>query len=90
MSRQPLYLIIPVIAVIGALVLFFQRDNTGRSSSSPSASGLATGSGAQMPSSGSLNPTPSGTPAPSDPNSAPASATPRAPSGEAARPAERR
>ena len=71
---------------IGALALFFQRDNTGRFSSSPSAAG----SGAQLPSNSSLNPTPSGTPAPSDPNNAPSSATPRAPSGEAARPAERR
>ena len=33
---------------------------------------------------------PPGTPAPADPNSAPASATSRAPSGEAARPTERR
>ena len=92
MQRKPLFLIIPVVAVIAALVLFLQRDNTGQPQSSASSSrpGLSEGSGAQMPPTTSLNPTPSGTPSPADPNSTPTSATPRAPSGEQARPAERR
>ena len=89
MSRQPLFLIIPVIAVIAALVLFFQRDNTGQSPNAPSASasgsGLPTGSGAHMPPTTSMNPTQSGTPTnPADSNRTPSSATPRSPSGEAA------
>ena len=92
MQRKPLFLIIPVIAVIAALVLFFQRDNTGQPEATAGASRTqsATGSGAQMPPSSSLNPTPSGTPSPTDPNSTPSSATQRSPSGEAARPTERR
>jgi hypothetical protein len=90
MTRKPLFLIIPVIAVIAALVLFFQRDNTGRSPNAPSASasgsGLPTGSGAQMPPNAGMNPTASGTPsgAPADPARTPTSATPRSPSGEPA------
>ena len=90
MQRKPLFLIIPVIAVIAALLLFLQRDNTGRSSNAPpgsaSGSGLPTGSGAQMPPTTSMNPTMSGTPAgsPADPNRTPSSATPRSPSGEGA------
>jgi hypothetical protein len=90
MPRQPLYLIIPVVAVIAALVLFFQRDHTGRSPSSPSASGLPTSSGANMPTNTSTDPVPAGTPQATDRNSPPPSATQTAPSGEAARPAERR
>ncbi len=90
MTRKPLFLIIPVIAVIAALVLFLQRDNTGRSANAPSASGLPTGSGANMPPSTSMDPTPSGTPRAASTGAAPTSATPTAPSGEAARPAERR
>jgi hypothetical protein len=92
MQRKPLFLIIPVIAVIVALVLFFQRDNTGQpqSTASSSGAGLTTGSGAHMPPTSSLNPTPAGTPSVSSPGNAPASATPSSPSGEAARPAERR
>ncbi len=96
MPRQPLYLIIPVIAVIAALVLFFQRDNTGRSTNAPSASaggsGLPTGSGAHMPPTNAMNPTMSGTPSgsPADPNRTPSSATPRSSSGEPARPTEPR
>jgi hypothetical protein len=91
MQRKPLFLIIPVVAVIAALVLFLQRDNTGQPQSTASSrSQSLTGSGANMPPNSSLNPTPSGTPAPADPNSTPASATPRSPSGEAARPTERR
>ena len=90
MPRQPLYLIIPVIAVIAALVLFLQRDNTGSTSQSGAASqGMATGSAANVPPSTSLNPTPSGTPSP-NPGDTPASAMQRAPSGEPARPVERR
>lgn len=91
-TRQPLYLIIPVVAVLAALVLFLQRDNTGQpsSQSSPSASGLSTGSGANVPPNTSLNPTPSGTRTPADSSSTPPSASQRAPSGEPARPAERR
>ena len=90
MQRKPLFLIIPVLAVIAALVLFLQRDNTGRSTNAPSASasgsGLPTGSGAQLPPNSSMNPTLSGTPSgsPTDPNRTPSSATPRSPSGEAA------
>ena len=91
MPRQPLFLIIPVIAVIAALVLFFQRDNTGRSPDAPSASasgsGLPTGSGAHMPPPAGMDPGRSGTPQPVDQTSTPSSATPRAPSGE---PAQRR
>lgn len=91
MQRKPLFLIIPVIAVIAALVLFFQRDNTGQpQSTASSGAGLTTGSGAQMPPTNSLNPTPAGTPSVSAPGGAPPSATPTAPSGEAARPVERR
>ena len=95
MSRKPLFLIIPVIAVIAALVLFLQRDNTGRSTNPPSASasgsGLPTGSGAHMPPSTSMNPSLSGTPAnPADPNRTPSSATPQSSSGEAARPTQPR
>ncbi len=91
MQRKPLFLLIPVIAVIAALVLFLQRDNTGRSANAPSASasgsGLPTGSGAQMPPNSAMNPTMSGTPAgsPPDPNRTPSSATPQSPSGEPAR-----
>jgi hypothetical protein len=90
MPRQPLYLIIPTIAVVAALVLFFQRDRTGNAPAASSSSGSLAVSAAQMPSNTSMNPTPSGTASPSDPNGTPASATPRAPSGEPARPAERR
>jgi hypothetical protein len=94
MRRQHLFLIIPVLAVIAALVLFLQRDDTGgappSTPASASGSGLPTGSGANVPPSTSMNPTPSGTNAPADPNSTPGSATQRAPSGEGARPVERR
>ena len=44
MTRKPLFLIIPVIVVIAALVLFFQRDK------------VTEGSGAQMPPSGEAAP----------------------------------
>ena len=88
MTRKPLFLIIPVIVVIAALVLFFQRDNTGRSSNAPTGTaGLPTGSGANMPPSAGMDPGRSGTPQPVDRTSTPTSATPQAPSGE---PAQRR
>ena len=87
MTRKPLFLIIPVIVVIAALVLFFQRDNTGRQPAPTGASGLPTGSGANMPPSAGIDPGRSGTPQPVDQTSTPSSATPRAPSGE---PAQRR
>ena len=58
--------------------------------SSASRSGSATGSGANVPPRTSINPVPSGTTAPADRNSTPESATQRAPSGEPARPTERR
>lgn len=91
MQRKPLFLIIPVLAVIAALILFFQRDNTQpQSSASSSGSGLTEGSGAHMPPTNSMNPTPAGTPSVSAPGTPPISATPTAPSGEAARPGERR
>lgn len=90
MPRQPLYLIIPIVAVIAALVLFLQRDNTGNTSQSgPASQGMTQGSAANVPPSTSVNPTPSGTPS-TDRGDTPASAMPRAPSGEPARPAERR
>ena len=90
MQRKPLFLIIPVLAVIAALILFFQRDNTQPQSSASSGSGLTEGSGAHMPPTNSMNPTPAGTPSVSAPGNPPTSATPTAPSGEPARPGERR
>ena len=78
MRRQHLYFIVPVLVVIAALVLFFQRDK------------VTEGSGAHMPPNTSTNPMPSGMTSPADRNSTPGSAMQRAPSGEAARPTERR
>jgi hypothetical protein len=86
MPRQSVYIIIAAVLVIGAIVLFLQRDNTGTSSPSPSVAG----SGAHPPPTGATDPAPGGTISPIDRSTAPPSATGRAPSGEPARPVERR
>ena len=96
MQRVTLGNIIPVILVLGTLALFVHKwtggeaepDGITTAQTEPAQAGGASleGSGAQVPPTSAMNPTPAGTPAPPEPGNAPSSAMPLAPSGDPARP----
>lgn len=94
MQRITLGNVIPFILVLGTIALFVHKwagggpepDAITTAASGPTGAASLEGSGAQVPPTTSMNPTPAGTPAPDSPGNAPTSATPVAPSGEPARP----